>query len=363
LKNALRVESSYEGMQLWGWLGLPTFNRSQSDLQYVYVNGRVVKDKVLSHAIRSAYLDSIGEGRYPCYVLYLSISPEVIDVNVHPTKQEVHFTDSRLVHEWIAMTLRTALQDALSVKIAVDATLWPEDVATESNHSSQETELSSVENNNRFAAYNRPQGNIHRTLYTPATSNLESENAHNTDTILGVFYQQYALLKRNEQLGWLDLQKMYQKNVYAKALRAWQGEPLKAQWLLLPQTYVFGGCDATTRLVMQRKLAPLGIFFDWEEGVLIVRQLPALLKDCLNSAVFTAFISATFAEADNHTPWLVALIEHMTLPADYFKKMGLEGIHRLWVEAAQLLDSADCVRWVEIEDVKRAGVYEDPVSV
>jgi DNA mismatch repair protein MutL len=363
LKNALRVESSYEGMQLWGWLGLPAFNRSQSDLQYVYVNGRVVKDKVLSHAIRSAYLDSIGEGRYPCYVLYLTISPEVIDVNVHPTKQEVHFTDSRLVHEWVAMTLRTALQDALSVKIAVDATPWPVDVATDSKNSEQETALSSVESNNRFVAYHRPQGNMQRTLYTPAPLNLESDNPHATDTILGVFYQHYALLKRNEQLGWLDLQKIYQKNVYDKALRAWQGEPLKAQWLLLPQTYIFGGCDATTRLLMQKKLAPLGIFFDWEDGVLMVRQLSALLKDCLNSAVFTAFISATFAEADNHTPWLAALIEHMALPTDYFKKMSLESIHRLWAEAAQLLDVAQCVRWVEIEDVKKIGVYEDSVSV
>ncbi len=362
LKNALRVESSYEGMQLWGWLGLPAFNRSQSDLQYVYVNGRVVKDKILSHAIRSAYLDSIGEGRYPCYVLYLTISPEVIDVNVHPTKQEVHFADSRLVHEWVAMTLRTALQDALSVKIAVDATPWPEEEATENKNSAQETEGPDVKSNNRFAAY-RPQGNIPRTLYTSAISNLESDNVHGTDTILGVFYQHYALLKRNEQLGWLDLQKMYQKNVYDKVLRAWQGEPLKAQWLLLPQTYIFGGCDAATRLLMQKKLAPLGIFFDWEEGVLLVRQLPALLKDCLNSAVFTAFISATFAEADNHTPWLVALIEHMILPADYFKKMSLESVHRLWIEAAQLLDSAQCIRWVEIEDVKRVGVYEDSVSV
>lgn len=341
LKNALRVDSSYEGMQLWGWLGLPAFNRSQSDLQYIYVNGRMVKDKVLSHAIRSAYLDSIEEGRYPCYVLYLTISPEVIDVNVHPTKQEVRFSDSRLVHEWVAMILRTALQDALSVKIAVDAEPWPE----------QNVEPISVDSNDRFAPYHRP-----------LNSTLVSDNSHHADTILGVFYQQYALLKRDEHLGWLDLQTVYQKIVYDKALRAWQGESLKAQWLLLPQTYTFSGCDATTRLLMQKKLAPLGIFFDWEDGVLIVRQLPALLKDCLNNAVFTAFVSATSAEADNHTPWLMALIQHMALPADYFKKMNLENVHRLWVEASQLLDGMQCIRWVGIEDIKRGDVYEDPVS-
>lgn len=358
LKNALRIDSSYEGMQLWGWLGLPAFNRSQSDLQYIYVNGRVVKDKVLSHAIRSAYLDSIEEGRYPCYVLYLTIAPDVIDVNVHPTKQEVRFTDSRLVHEWLAMTLRNALQDALTIKIAVDAESWPENVAVENDTSTQPADIAYGENNNRLAAY-RTQANVQHATYPATSATLENNNPHASDTILGVFYQHYALLKRGEQLGWLDLQSVYQKNVYNKALRAWQGEPLKAQWLLLPQIYPFNGCDATTRLLMQKKLAPLGIFFDWEDGVLTVRQLPALLKDCLNSAVFTAFISASLAEENNHTPWLDALSRYMTLPADYFKKMHLEGIHRIWLEAAHVVDANQCIRWVGLEDVKKGSVYNE----
>ena len=350
LKNALRIDSSYEGMQLWGWLGLPAFNRSQSDLQYIYINGRVVKDKVLSHAIRSSYLDSIEEGRYPCYVLYLTIAPEVIDVNVHPTKQEVRFTDSRLVHEWLAMTLRNALQDALSVKMAVDGEPWLENSVGGSESSAPDTPL--VESHTRVAAY-MPQVNAPRAPYSAVNLSLENNNPHARDTILGIFYQQYALLKRDEHVGWLDLHKLYQKNVYAKALRAWQGEPLKAQWLLLPQIYPFSGCDATTRLLMQRKLAVLGIHFDWEDGVLTVRQLPALLKDCLNSAVFTAFLAASLAEENNHTPWLAALSDHMALPPDYFKKMSLEGIYRLWLEAGYLLDANQSIRWVQLEDVQR----------
>jgi DNA mismatch repair protein MutL len=357
LKNALRIDSSYEGMQLWGWLGLPAFNRSQSDLQYIYINGRVVKDKVLSHAIRSAYLDSIEEGRYPCYVLYLTIAPEVIDVNVHPTKQEVRFTDSRLVHEWLAMTLRNALQDALSVKMAVDAEPWPENSVVENESLAPAVDAPYPEYNNRLAAY-MPQVNMQRAPYTTATMNIENNNPHARDTILAVFYQHYALLKQDERVGWLDLKKVYQKNIYDKALRAWQGEPLKAQWLLLPQTYPFSGCDATTRLLMQRKLAILGIHFDWEEGVLTVRQLPALLKDCLNSAVFTAFLAASLAEENDHTPWLAALIDHIALPPDYFKKMSLEAVHKLWLEAGHLLDATQCIRWVALEDVQRVVVAD-----
>ncbi len=355
LNNSLRVDSSYEGMQLWGWLGLPGFNRSQSDLQYLYVNGRVVKDKILNHAIRSAYLDSIDEGRYPCYVLYLTISPDVIDVNVHPTKQEVRFTDSRLVHEWLAITLRNALQDALRVKMAVDETPFPKNAPTENENLEQtrQTENTAyVEPRSSLAAYMPQRTMPQRRAYSVSSPIDAEENPHARDSILGILHQHYALLKRDEQIAWLDLKRLYQSIVHDKALRAFQGEPLKAQWLLLPQTYPFSGFDAATRLLMQKKLVALGIVFDWEDGILTVRQLPALLKEGLNSAVFTAFIAASHAETDNHAPWLAALMNHLSLPSDYFKKMGLEAIHRLWLDAARLVHQEHCLRWVRLEDVQ-----------
>lgn len=351
LKNALRLDSSYEGMQLWGWLGLPGFHRSQSDLQYLYVNGRVVKDKVLNHAVRAAYLDSIEEGRYPCYVLYLTIAPDVIDVNVHPTKQEVRFTDSRLVHEWLAMTLRNALQDALSVKIAVDGE--PFVAALSAVETAVPQDYFPLPVMNRQAHY----APIH--TQRPAYAVAAEDNLHARDSIITVCYQHYALLKRDEHIGWLDLKRVYQKNVYDKVLRAFQGEPLKAQWLLLPQTYPFSGYDAGTKLLVQQKLAPLGIVFDWEEGILTVRQLPALLRDGLNSAVFTAFLMASLAADNDHTPWLAALMDHMSLPADYFKKMNLEAIHKLWLDTAGLASVDHCIRWVSLADVKREEVSVD----
>lgn len=361
LKNALRLDSSYEGMQLWGWLGLPGFHRSQSDLQYLYVNGRIIKDKVLNHAVRAAYLDSIDEGRYPCYVLYLTISPDVIDVNVHPTKQEVRFTDSRLVHEWLLLTLRNALQDALSIKMAVDGEPSPDPAIAEVPLSPGNDAPVSI---SRLADPSMHTASLalHNTYRLPTP--VESEdNPHVTDNILTVCYQHYALLKRGEHLGWVDLKKLYQKKVYDKALRAFQGEPLKAQWLLLPQTYPFSGYDAGTKLLVQRKLAPLGIVFDWEEGLLTVRQLPALLRDCLNSAVFTAFLSASLAEVDNHEPWLLALMEHISLPADYFKKMNVEAVSKLWLDAAYLPNTDQCIRWVTLADLKNEEIYVDPISI
>jgi DNA mismatch repair protein MutL len=111
------VESShyldYEaaGLRLWGWVGLPTFSRSQADLQYFYVNSRNVRDRLITHAVRQAYQDVLYHGRHPAYVLYLELSPQLVDVNAHPTKQEVRFREGRLVHDFLFRTLHKALAD------------------------------------------------------------------------------------------------------------------------------------------------------------------------------------------------------------------------------------------------------------
>jgi len=100
-ENSIRVDSEAIGMSLYGWLGSPAFSRSQSDMQYCFVNGRSVKDVSLSHAVRRAFSDVMYRGRQPAYVLYLSVAPDTVDVNVHPTKNEVRFIDARTVHDFV----------------------------------------------------------------------------------------------------------------------------------------------------------------------------------------------------------------------------------------------------------------------
>jgi DNA mismatch repair protein MutL len=107
--HVLEIEHGFETLKLWGWIALPTFSRSQADLQFAFLNGRYVRDKLIAGAARLAYQDVLFGGRYCAYVLYLSLDPTLVDVNAHPQKLEVRFRDSRSVHEFLFRTLERAL--------------------------------------------------------------------------------------------------------------------------------------------------------------------------------------------------------------------------------------------------------------
>ncbi|MDK8463729.1 DNA mismatch repair endonuclease MutL [Marinobacter sp. SS13-12] len=111
IDNAVVIDAEATGLKLWGWVALPTFSRSQADLQYFFVNGRVIRDRLVAHAVRQAYRDVLYNNRHPAFVLYLEVDPANVDVNVHPTKHEVRFRDGRLVHDFIFRTLHKALAD------------------------------------------------------------------------------------------------------------------------------------------------------------------------------------------------------------------------------------------------------------
>ncbi|MBA3581728.1 MAG: DNA mismatch repair endonuclease MutL [Gammaproteobacteria bacterium] len=112
LEQSIYFDESGAGLRLSGWVGLPTFSRSQADMQYFYVNRRMVRDKVVTHAVRQSYQDVLFHGRHPAYVLYLEMDPTLVDVNAHPAKYEVRFRDSQLVHDFIYKTLHKVLASA-----------------------------------------------------------------------------------------------------------------------------------------------------------------------------------------------------------------------------------------------------------
>nr|WP_205527122.1 DNA mismatch repair endonuclease MutL [Solimonas sp. K1W22B-7] len=111
LRHAVFIDDQRAGLRLWGWVALPAFARGQADLQFLYVNGRAVRDKLMTHALRRAFADAMHSTHYPAYVLYLELDPARVDVNVHPQKAEVRFRDSSTVHDFLFGTVHRLLRE------------------------------------------------------------------------------------------------------------------------------------------------------------------------------------------------------------------------------------------------------------
>ncbi|MEJ2535249.1 MAG: DNA mismatch repair endonuclease MutL [Gammaproteobacteria bacterium] len=110
LEHAVEVSRSADALSLRGWVAEPRYNRAQADQQYFFVNGRMIRDRVVAHAVRQAYRDVLFHGRHPAFVLFLELPPALVDVNVHPQKHEVRFRKQREVHDFIYSTLHRALE-------------------------------------------------------------------------------------------------------------------------------------------------------------------------------------------------------------------------------------------------------------
>lgn len=122
VRHMLKIELEHNDLKLHGWITTPEGARAQSDLQYCYVNGRMMKDKLINHAIRQSYETSLAPEQYAAYVLFIEIDPHQVDVNVHPAKHEVRFHQARLVHDFIYQALSDALVQAKSIEAPATST-------------------------------------------------------------------------------------------------------------------------------------------------------------------------------------------------------------------------------------------------
>lgn len=126
VKNALRIDWKHNDLHLSGWIATPNFSRSQNDLSYCYINGRMVRDKVITHAIRQAYAAHLANENYPAFVLFIDLNPHEVDVNVHPTKHEVRFHQQRLIHDFIYEGISHALESQQTIPV-----VYPKESAVE----------------------------------------------------------------------------------------------------------------------------------------------------------------------------------------------------------------------------------------
>ncbi len=124
IDSSVKIDFAASGLQLCGWVGLPTFSRSQQDMQFFYVNGRLIRDKLVAHAIKQAYQDVLYHGRHSVFVLYLTLDPTLVDVNAHPAKLEVRFREGRLVHDFLFSALHRSLANLRPEHSTAAAVNW-----------------------------------------------------------------------------------------------------------------------------------------------------------------------------------------------------------------------------------------------
>ena len=272
--NACKIDMQATDLALHGWLGMPTLTRSQNDLQYIYLNNRIVRDKVINHALKQAFGDLLPEGRHPLYLLYLTIDPETVDVNVHPTKHEVRFQQARLIHDFIVQAVRKALQQT-GVPLA-----------------------DLKQNESEITVWSPPNFPIYKVAettpqyITSAGNDTEDDLAIQTQSVLHVRVENMwgkalALVKNcwvmsETPLGILliDSQKAQEKLLVLRLQKLHAENQLKPRPLLFPHTE--NVTEKVVHKILQQTeiLQGIGIEIDQlTETTLIVRQVPNLLSD------------------------------------------------------------------------------------
>ncbi|WP_373958811.1 DNA mismatch repair endonuclease MutL [Vibrio gigantis] len=149
VRHMLKIELEHQGLKLHGWITTPEGARQQSDLQYCYVNGRMMRDKLINHAIRQSYETSLRPDQFATYVLFIELDPHQVDVNVHPAKHEVRFHQARLVHDFIYQALSDGLAQSKQINAApLNQSAFHQ---TEVTHGQQDSMNSEVGNIDGFA--------------------------------------------------------------------------------------------------------------------------------------------------------------------------------------------------------------------
>ncbi|HDZ8834871.1 DNA mismatch repair endonuclease MutL [Aeromonas dhakensis] len=317
MHHALAVESEHSDVRLWGWLATPAGARPQNDLQYTYVNGRMMRDKLINHAIRQAYDELLLADRFAAYVLYIELDPRQVDVNVHPAKHEVRFHQARLIHDFIFQALFTALRqpgaasDECDQPLAETLVELPVSAPIEYPGQAPRAEWYGAEHNYRAPArevregsgagrpghYQPPEppsreamrgmGALLTTLPTVQGTPLAEAETAPAATVaakagawraLTLVEQAYLLLERDNRLALLSLVRVERLLLRHWLLETW-GQGLAAQPLLLPVSFKLPKNLVALVETQERLLKRMGL--ELKSGgrdTMILTRVPALLR-------------------------------------------------------------------------------------
>jgi DNA mismatch repair protein MutL len=295
LENALYHEEQAGDLTLGGWIARPSFSRSQADMQYFYVNQRMVRDKLVTHAIRQAYQDVLYHGRHPAYLLFLALDPRKVDVNVHPTKHEVRFRDSRSVHDFLFRGVHHALAETRPQVASAEGGGEQEGIEQSPESGSKRGPVNHYDFpreqreipwrlSERPAAYRagleaqRPPSAV-----DIETLSQQVESATETTPPLGYALAQlqgvYILAQNREGMVLVDMHAAHERVTYERFKQSYHQGGIVPQPLLVPVSVAVSQREADLAESLSAEFGQLGIEVSrMGKASLAVRGIPALLQ-------------------------------------------------------------------------------------
>ncbi|WP_320826272.1 DNA mismatch repair endonuclease MutL [Reinekea sp.] len=296
--NSILIETERAGLKMTGWVGLPTFSRSSADMQYFFVNGRVVRDKVIGHAVKQAYRDVLFHGRQPCFVLFLELDSLGVDVNVHPTKHEVRFRDQRLVHDFLFSQLHRALAE-VRPQAGAEQDEAPElGTGIDAGEFGGQTSLNMAQRPASYPMSAAPtqglstgeQVAFYQQLQRPAEFDAGGQSAQPLPVSsqadippLGFAMAQlhgvFILAQSEHGLILVDMHAAHERITYERMKRQYDQQGIQAQPLLVPLKLAVSSREADTAEEFAEVLATFGLELQRAgPEVLTVRQIPVYLQ-------------------------------------------------------------------------------------
>jgi len=290
---SLPLEASAGEVSLFGLIGLPIAARGRADAQYFYVNGRFVRDKLLTHAVRSAYQDVLHGDRYPAYVLQLQLDPSLVDVNVHPSKIEVRFRDSRALHQFVfhavSRSLANTAPGADDVVSAGDSKRMSPVAIPWSAQPMRQTSLGVAQPMVRYgemfsdtlhAAQPVTASGSGYSVSTGTVHASDDDDAHPLGFALAQLHGIYVLAQNRSGLVLVDMHAAHERILYEQFKQALEAHTVPLQPLLIPVSFHADAIEVGTVEEHRETLSLLG--FDiavMSPTTLAVRAIPALLKN------------------------------------------------------------------------------------
>jgi DNA mismatch repair protein MutL len=295
--HAMVVEQAAADLRLSGWLGLPTFSRAQPDLQHFFVNGRMIRDRLVTHALRQAYADVLFHGRHPAYVLYLEMDPVLVDVNAHPTKHEVRFRDARSIHGF----LYKAVERALAGTRPAAGSSAPPPATPRFESAAQAGAWSGPALQDAMKLQLRDAPYLAETswpAFTPQGAGAAApvpaaqQDAPPLGYALGQLGGIYILAQNRDGLVVVDMHAAHERVLYERLKATMSGPGAGGQPLLVPLSVRVSAAEAELAESVAGELARFGFELDRRgPDVIVVRQLPALLRTADAEALLRDILS------------------------------------------------------------------------